>query len=249
MAKKMIMENATDLGEDAIRTPGKYKGFIGISLLQRYFSPKRIAYFIDWGAKQFEEFAVLIMDHPEVYNFIAFNGLTEKDAMKKADEISDERKRSYEKVINGLGIDNVRIVQFRDVVDKARYKELDRVVRAYDEKDRVFHRDLMDTVLRFIGGKIDDHCETHGIVAAGRVELVDFLFQHLREEIVGILYLVEEEYLIEIEPQIEFSTKKKIYEHAFPEMLAELQQKRRGHINIYPEGIPKYYPGKSSHKL
>jgi len=231
----MIIEQSTDLGKNALENPKKYNGFLGVSILHKFFSKKNMGFYFEWCSKQFDEFVIILMDDPDKYNFQIFKGMNEKDALEHARKISDQLKRGYEKCLRDLNISNIKILQFRDFTKDKKYKAILQEINNSHESNKEFAKDLNHLMDIGIGGKIEElPYDKKGIGEARRI-----LINYIIEELTSIIYFSENHYPIELDPTIEFITKKRIYEGDFPELYDKLKLTKRGHIYIHPEGILK----------
>ncbi len=225
----IIVEHFTDLGKNALENPKKYSGFLGVSIPHKFFSKKNIKFYSEWGSKQFKEFIILLMDDPEKYNFQVFKNMNEKDALKHARKKSDELKQGYSKVLRNLKIDNLKIMQFRDFVTNKKYGEILHEINTLFDSNGSFRKDLLKLMEVNIGGKIKELSNDKKLI----------LVNYLIEELASILYLTETGYVVELSPNPEFTTKKRIYEGDFPELYNALQLTKRGHIFIHPKDVFK----------
>ena len=235
----MIIESATDLGIDALQNPGKYAGFMGISVGHKFFSKATMEYFFLWGSQIFKEFIILILDDPDTYNFMIFEDLTKEIALNKARIIGDEKARSYKKVINKLGVKNIKIVQVRDFSQNTHYLNLYTKIKAYTEINSSFKQELFNLMENGIGGKIQEHIKSRNITQKEAADIKEILSEYILEEFVSLVYFTEYGYPIEIDPTREFSTKKLLYEGQFPDLSRALQLTKRGHVYTHPEGVTK----------
>lgn len=231
----MIIEQTSDLGKDAIENPQKYNGFLGVSILHKFFSKTNMKFYFEWSSKQFKEFIVLLMDDPDRYNFRVFKKIPGNAALKHAREISDELKNGYGKTLRGLKISNIRIVQFRDFVEDAAYQSILWEIYNHFDSDDEFRKDLFHLMDIGIGSKIKELPYQQDDIEKIREILANYIIQ----ELASILYWTEHNYPIELDPTVEFTTKKRIYDGDFPELYSKLRLTRRGHIFIHPEGILK----------
>ena len=71
----MVIEQVTDLGKEALIKPFSYNGFMGISILNKFFAKKRMKHYFIWASQHFKEFQILLMDDPDKYNFMVFKEL------------------------------------------------------------------------------------------------------------------------------------------------------------------------------
>ncbi|WKZ31301.1 MAG: tRNA-dependent cyclodipeptide synthase [Candidatus Dojkabacteria bacterium] len=235
----MIIEQQTALGTNALLNPGKYNGFMGISIQHKFFAPKRMQYYIEWGSKVFKNFAIVLMDDPDRYNFEVFNSLNADEALTKARNISDEKKRSYEKLITALQTDNVRILQFRDFADNEEYKNILRQLKEFSVSDQSFHGDLRNLMRMGIGGKLKEMQESRNIPDSEMRDTIEVLLNYAIEELASIIYFTEYGYPIEVDPTIEFTTKTYLYDNNFPRISQSLALTNRGHIYAHPECAKK----------
>lgn len=235
----MIIESATDLGIDALQHPGKYAGFMGISVGHKFFSKATMEYFFIWGSQTFKEFLILLMDDPDKYNFMIFENLSEEQALKKAQTIGDERARSYEKVVRKIGVTNIRIVRFRDFNNSKIYTNILCQTKQYAAQDIAFKNELLNLMEEGIGGKIQEYSLNKNLSPHEICKVREILSGYILEEFVSLLYFTENGFPIEVDPTKEFSTKKFVYEGMFNDFKTYLSLTRRGHIFTHPEGVFK----------
>lgn len=235
----MIIESTTDLGTDAIQNPGKYTGFMGISVGHKFFSKATMELFFLWGSHLFKEFLILLMDDPDKYNFMIFENLSEEQALKKAQTIGDERARSYEKVIRKIGATNIRVVRFRDFNESKIYNDILLKTKQFSTKDLAFKKELLHLMEEGIGGKIQEYALQKNLSLNEISPIKEILSGYILEEFVSLLYFTENGFPIEVDPTREFSTKKFVYEGMFDDFKQYLSLTRRGHIFAHPEGIIK----------
>jgi tRNA-dependent cyclodipeptide synthase len=235
--KKMIIENISDLAKDALDNPGKFNGFMGVSLLHRFYSKENMSNYFTWCSKRFNKFTLVLMDDPDRYNFIVFKKINVREGLALARKISDEIKSGYNKLLLDMKIDNVEIMQFRDFISSNEYKLIFSEIEKYIEMNPNFKDDLVRLMNNGIGGKIEKLSKQ--ITTEEFENAKHILFQYIVEEIAAIIYFTENGYPIEIDPSIEFSTKKRIYEADFTGLYSKLKLTKRGHIFIHPQGLIK----------
>jgi hypothetical protein len=209
----MIIETTTDLGEDSIKHPGKYKGLMGISIFHKFFAKKRMEFYFSWGSTQFSEFVILLMDDPDKYNCMIFNDLK--------------------------GITNIKILQFRDFIEDPAYINVLDTIKEYLNEDSLFKEDLIGLMEMGIGEKIKDFLNQADTIETSPEKIKSILFMYIVEELASLIYLTQKGYPIEVDPTREFSTKKLLYEGSFPKLYKKLNLSKRGHIYAHPEGIQK----------
>ncbi len=231
----MIIEHVTDLGKDALENPKKYNAFIGISIPHKFFSKENIKTYSGWCSKQFKEFIILLMDDPEKYNFQVFKNMDEKETLGLVRKKSDELKRGYEKVLQHLSISNIKILQFRDFCSNNQYKNILQEIKTQFDSNEKFRNDLFSLMLLNIGGKIKEL--PYGQKGIENIKMI--LVNYIIEELASILYLTVNGYPIELSPNFEFETKRRIYEGDFPELYQKLRLTKRGHLFIHPRNVSK----------
>jgi tRNA-dependent cyclodipeptide synthase len=235
----MIVRQLTGLAEEAIRNPHKYNGFMGISLRNDFFSKKNMREYIQWGSEMFKEFAILIMDYPDNYSLQIFKDLDEKKAMDKARELSKEKKIAFERVIESLQVENVKLLQFKDFYDESQYNKILALVEKMSRSDTFFCDSLQFMFTSAIGNKLEELFSIKNIAeGAMRSNIRNLLMHYVFEEFSSLVYLTEKGYSIEIDPYEEFYTKKLLYERRFPDLFNILQVRERGHVFLHPEHSP-----------
>jgi tRNA-dependent cyclodipeptide synthase len=236
----MLIKKQTALGKDALINPRKYNGFMGISILHKYFAPKRMKYFIEWGSEQFQEFIIILMDDPDQYNFQVFRSLSPTEALEKARGIGKEIKASYIKILNKKNINNVKVKQFKDFKNRKDFQDLLSTLYEYSaDRDSELHKSLETLVDSAVGKKFKTHCKIHQLSTKETNKQKNVLLNHTIEELASLIYFTEIGYPIELDPTIEFPTKKLLYEGHYPKVNDNLNLGQRGHIYLHPEGITK----------
>lgn len=236
---EMIIERATGLGLSALENPMTYKGFMGVSILHKFYSKKRMYYYFKWASQLFKEFAIILMDDPDQYNFMVFSNMDKLDALAKAREISDEIKRSYERELTKLGIKNIKVIQFRDFKENKAFKKLVKATYEFMEKNTSFKEDLYSLIEVGIGGKIIEYQKNNHLNEEKIIDVHTQLSAYIIEELASIIYFTETGYQIEVDPTKEFSTKKYLYAKKFKKMDEYFTITERGHIYAHPRGITK----------
>jgi tRNA-dependent cyclodipeptide synthase len=237
--KKMIIENTSGLGEKALTHKGKYNAFMGISILHKYFAPKRMKYFLKWGSKVFNKFTILLIDDPDIYNFMTFKKMDQLTALKKARRISSEKEASYQKLIEKYNLENVSVTKFQDFEKETLYTKYLTTIKRYYFENSDFHEDVRE-LLFSITGKIDEYQRTHELTDEQVDQVIEnSLINYLIEELATIIYFSELNHPIEVDPTEEFPTKRNLYVGKYPEIARELGLSKRGHIYTHPEGIYK----------
>lgn len=225
----IIIEQTTDLGQDALDNPQKYSAFLGVSIRNFFFSKKTMrAYFI-WASKQFKELVVLLMDDPDKYNLIALKGMDEMSALKTARNMSDDTKSAYTKIIRDLRVENIRIVQFRDFINDPKYMAFAKKVKDFYTADKKFQKAIYEEMCANVEKKIKHLTEEERQVAE------QILVKYMYEETVPMLYFTNFGYPIEIDPHREFIVKKTLYEGQFKGLHKALSLDKRGHFFARPE--------------
>jgi len=106
-----------NLGHDVILHPKKYNGFLGISLTSPYYKEKSVLDYIEFGIKNFERFALFPVDIPYRYNYIVFEGLSEKNAYIKAKKLGDDLEKYLYKILCNIGMEReIKILRWEDLV-------------------------------------------------------------------------------------------------------------------------------------
>lgn len=106
-----------ELGYDVISHPKKYNGFLGISLTSPYYKKKNILSYIEFGIKNFEKFMLFPVDIPYRYNYIVFEGLSEKDAYAKAKKLGDDLERYLYKILRNISVEKeIKILRWEDLI-------------------------------------------------------------------------------------------------------------------------------------
>jgi len=231
----MIIENTTDLGNQAIEFPMKYNGFLGVSILHKYFSKNNMRCYFQWGSKIFNKFVILLMDDPDQYNFNIFKKMNKKQALIHARKISNELKQGYEKELLKLGIENVKVVQYKDFINNKKYKLILKEISKFFTLNSDFKNDLLKLMEVSIGRKIDK-LDLNGEKLQNAK---NNLSKYLLEELASVIFFSENGYPIEVDPTIEFVSKTRLYRGDFQMLSNKLKLTRRGHIFAHPRDIEK----------
>ncbi|RMD77302.1 tRNA-dependent cyclodipeptide synthase [Candidatus Dojkabacteria bacterium] len=236
---EMIIEQTTAMGEDALLNPGKYRGFLGVSITHKFFKKENMVHYFKWGSKVFEKFYILLIDDPDMYNFVVFKSLSETDALARAHKISSELKYGYNRKLRELNIQNVEVVRLVDYGDNSEYLNIKAAVRNFMRSSDEFRKDMENLMQIGIGGKIKEYFLLNPCSPEKQNEIKQYLINYIIDEISAIIYFTEKVAPIEVDPTVEFSTKKRLYEGDFPVLYNLLNLSQRGHIYCHPPGITK----------
>lgn len=235
----MVIEQVTDLGKEALIKPFSYNGFMGISILNKFFAKKRMKHYFIWASQHFKEFQILLMDDPDKYNFMVFKDMSATTALEKARVISDEIKVSYQRELEKLNITNIKIIQFRDFIGNESYQKILSATLDCLQVNSAFKEDLYSLIEVSIGGKIIEYAEKKHLDNNNIATVKKNLSQYIIEEFAALIYFTEKGFPIELDPTKEFSTKRLLYEGLFKNCDLFYNVSRRGHIYLHPEGITK----------
>jgi hypothetical protein len=227
--------NAVGLGSDVLQNPKKYKGFMGISMGHKFFSKENMREYFKFFSEYFSDFVIVIMDDPDMHNFMIFKELSGPEALKKARNISDEIKVAYEKIKTGLKVSNIEIIQFRDFVNTVEYNAISDVIHQEFKDDKQFNKDIEYMVINTINGKIDEYVKEKSIKLGSNEysEIIERLKLYALEEFIALVYFTKEDYLIEIDPHKEFQTKENLFNNHYPSLLNKLGLNlKRGHLDL-----------------
>ncbi len=231
----MVIEKVTDLGEDALRNPKKYNGFMGITIRNRFFTKETMLEYIRWCSNQFNEFVIFLMDDPDQYNLMVFKELKKKQALEKARNISDYTKSALRKILNGQQMRNIKILQFRDFNNDPLFLRISLIVKKLIRNDKVFKDSLYTLMETIVGKKINDFIQKKKLSGEKIERIKKILFRYTTEEIVAVIYFTEKGYPIEIDPTPEFLVKSLLYEDRFPKFFHLMKLGERGHIFMHPK--------------
>jgi len=232
----MIINQATDLGEEVLKKNLQYKGFMGISIRHMFFSRHTMLQYFLWISQHFNDFRIILMDDPDKYNLMVFKGLNEADALAKAYEISENIKKGYLRILEHYKITNIKILQFKEFSLEPDYLRILKLVQEYMLVDSKFKDELLVLMEKNIGDRIESFSKEQNLSSDQLTNIKNILSQYIIEEIAFIIYMTENGFPIEIDPTTEFSTKKMLYENVFPVLAEKIHLSRRGHIYIFPEG-------------
>lgn len=232
----VVVCSACGLAGRCLSMPKTMNGFLGVSILHRYFARDTMESFFRWGAATFRRFVILLMDDPDQFNFMVFRDLPAEAALAKARRVSDDRKRGYEKSLRKLGVDDIQILQFRDFVHDAEYQRVLGSVQAETERNPRFRESLEELVERWVGGKIRECARLNSWSADEMRRNVAILFNYIVQEFAAIIYFTENGYPVEVDPTQEFRTKTELYGGHYPNLAKSLEITERGHIFAHPAG-------------
>ena len=120
--------------------------------------------------------------------------------------------------IRKASLPNVSVRQFREFTDDRDFIQIHSSLRKFFVEDIGFRNDLEYLFEIARGGKVAEFFPKKTMSENRLLEIKNTLFQYLIEELAIIIYFTEKGYPIEIDPTIEFTTKKLLYDNGFPQI-------------------------------
>lgn len=196
-----------------------HKGMLGISITNHVFSKATVQAIAEFGQKTCEEFAIVLVDLPERWNWPL------KAANLKPDwfiEIGDEKERAYKKaLVQSALTQQVKLLRWHVLVDTPEYTRNLRILEDCFNTNWQFRMALVAQVKTNLGGRIDEFKARNGRELLGKD--FDILANYLMEEIAGLWYLhFDLGYCIDIYPGPQMIVMHQIYENSFPEITKKL---------------------------
>jgi tRNA-dependent cyclodipeptide synthase len=231
----MQLHTTTALGNDAFRYKKKYNAFMGISIRNKYFTKDTMREYFLWLDEYFQETVILLMDDPDRYNLMVFKDVSEERALTKTREISDYVKSAYEKIKRQYNINSIQVVQFKDFNEDPLYIDTRKQISSLVNQNQIIQNSLVRVMEENTRVKLHEIFGENSstIIQAKQKEL---LLKYITDEFIAIIFFLRKGYLIEIDPHVEFLTKRLFYEASVTSKSQTLGIPNRGHIYISPPG-------------
>lgn len=236
----MVIKKTTDLGKDAIDHPGKYDGFLGISVGHQFYSNNVVEEYAMWASSIFKQFAIFLLDDPNHYNIMIYSQMEKQKSLQRARAVSDEKKAGYSRILKKNAISNITIIQCRDFIQDQKYQVILNGITRFSDDNEEFRKSLKGLMEEWVGGKIQEYANKHAFEERDLISAQNTLFHYVLEEVASLVYLTEKGYTIEVDPTEEFATKILLYEKKFQGFAKYISIGNRGHIFAYPFGKSKY---------
>lgn len=190
-----------------------YTGLMGISAGKPAFSNRKIMKrYIDFMQEQFLESYFLIADSPKRHNIMGMEGVSEEEAMRRADITGYDTLRFMERLV--IGSTGIKIKRWRDFSNHQFYtSNLDILNRSYSENNS-FKEECNQLVLAFLSNQNNNPNFNASI---SREEKVSKCSKYLLEELAMLLALpaILERPLCEIYPGTN-KVQEKLQQRQFP---------------------------------
>ena len=122
---KVKVADTWKLGDDAIKNPQKYNGFLGISLTSLLYNNQNIKSYLKFANHYFIRVALLPVDLPYRYNYMVFEDLSEVQANQKATVLGNQLKKSLVGIIKNLNLESkVSILTWKEIINEAECKHI-----------------------------------------------------------------------------------------------------------------------------
>lgn len=231
----MEVYTTTSLAKNTFDSSERTKGFMGISIRNRFFTKEVLEEYFEWGSEIFSEFAILLVDDPDMYNLELFKGLSSSRALQKARDISENTEHSVQSIINRRGYTNITIVKYQDFEHEPSYQEILNAVDQYVDESEIFKDLLIETIYANIGKRLNEHFQVRDYSEVDKGRAILKLMNYLIGEVAGILYMHRCGYSIEVDPTPEMRIISEIYDGNLQELGLKLNLPTRGHIYAKPE--------------
>lgn len=231
----MEVYTTTSLAKNIFDSSETTKGFMGISIRNRFFTKEVLEEYLAWGSEIFSEFAILLVDDPDMYNLELFKGLPSSRALQKARDISENTGHSVQSIINRRGYTNITIVKYQDFEQEPGYQEILNAVDQYVDESEIFKDLLIETIYANIGKRLNEHFQVRDYSEVDKGRAILKLMNYLIGEVAGILYMHRCGYSIEVDPTPEMRIITEIYYGELRQLATKLKLPDRGHIFAKPE--------------
>jgi tRNA-dependent cyclodipeptide synthase len=145
---------------------------VGMSVNNSYFNEENIKKLLLWARENSESIYVMIPDIPAVSTFLSL-GYSNVDAERKARLKSNNLENKCKKIIEQLGIQDVIIIRWEDLMGSFQYLESIAAIKYAYGNDCSF-KDALRSTTRNV------------LVHAGKAEITDELIDY------GVLFLLQE---------------------------------------------------------
>jgi len=194
------------------------KGMLGISVGNYYFSKERVSAIAALGAASCDEFAIVLVDHPERWNWPLKEGRTFEAHEAKVKHLSAEKRKGFRRALGQVGLeDSVPILDWQTAVgqSEAYMRNMTIMEKAY-ESDMSFYQDVHLQLRHNVGGKISDHETKMG--RSLTINELDSLSHYLLEEIAGLSSLWLEQGYVDFYNKPTMAIVENISNGAYPEI-------------------------------
>jgi tRNA-dependent cyclodipeptide synthase len=220
------------LGDLAINKGKNYNCILGISVGSRDFSKEHIKKYLKYCLETFNRTLVIIVDNIKKYNWMAFDNLSEPDALKKALYEGEEMTKAVKKVIKGLHQEKydttkVTLMRWSEIIKTIpEYEKTAKLLEKYFKKDKEFRHDAIIMTDRYIQTR-----DLKEVTPEQKDIAINFLIKEL-----ALFMLIgkstKERYCIDIYPG-KFPVMEKIFKNKYHNLLKELPKDiKYGHVEI-----------------
>ncbi|MBU0722577.1 hypothetical protein KKA93_03950 [Patescibacteria group bacterium] len=215
ISKKGLANNNENLKQNL-------NGLLGISIPKHLFSNDLVAEIADLGSKICKNFVIVLVDYPERFNWLLHDCKSRGEAAEHSLQLGLERKQGYYRALRKVGLhEKVPIWSWLRLAEETGYQRNKKVVIDFFFSDKFFHKEVIEQVLKNIGGKIDEAEKKLGRQFS-QSEL-DEICHYFLEEIAGFFYLYFDlDYKIDIYPGANTNLVEGIYANKFPVLTERL---------------------------
>ena len=212
MLKAKIISSGGTAAESQGLTTNRYKGMMGISISNHYFSNERVMGIVQLGRELCSEFVIVIFDYPERWNWPLKQNVGQEENEKRCLVIGIEKKSAYTRELKKLNIEKeVQILTWQDILDHPAYKR--NLAALYEEfsNDRGFHSSLITQMETNLSVRLEN----------GSLSKADILTMsnYLLEEIAGLFYLqFDMNYQLDLYPKAQMQIVQDIYDDKYPSL-------------------------------
>ena len=172
--------------------------FIPICMYSYMVNRPFLCEYLPWAISNCEKPRIIIGDYMERHNIMAFDALTETEALAKAERRGQRIAKNIEAVLNDFKIDgDVRVESCRKVIETAEGQRIISTIRDFAAKNKCFKVDIEEQIALMLSNTKRLSRKTLENVNSGEM---DRLREYMIEEIAFFLALYQEGYTTEIYP-------------------------------------------------
>jgi len=163
------------------------RGMLGISLSNHYFSNQRVREITEVGAATCDEFIVVVVDHPERWNWPLKLHESFAESEPRVAEHSRQRQTGWRRALGQSGLLNtVRLLDWQTAVESPEYRRNLAVIEDAYTTDAAFSAAVRAQVHENLGAKIAECEAVAGPLAPEQATDID---HYMLEELAGLYHL------------------------------------------------------------
>ncbi|OVE73912.1 hypothetical protein BVX94_02230 [bacterium B17] len=218
-------------GPDAhsfLNSGSNLSAFIGICAYRPMSNRSFLADLIPWVLKRSNHVKIIIGDYLERHNLVAFEGITEEEAISHLDKKGQKIIRTVSRILQPYkDTHRLSVVDFRTEMSLRGFKKVFDGVSSYYTSDQLFASDIRREVDRFVA---DSRRYDHDVKQAVLSEQAEMLDKYVLEEVAMYVHLYLQGYTVEVYPGQDLPILRKIAQctyKGFP-----FRYSKRTHIGV-----------------